>query len=526
MAFAIVADLPLGTYRGAGPDGRPERIPSVARLHSALLCAAGFGPRAVESGPTSTDHADADADALRWLEDHPPDSVHIPALEVNAGGAIAYRDDGTFTKPPKSRTLITKKLAKAPDAGTAVDGQFVWIWTQDPPEPVRTVLEQLCPDVPYLGTTESPVRLIAVSGDDFRATHDLNPTAGLFTIGGTGVDRPITGRVDELSEAHHAASGAPPSAAKDRPTTEERSHSAVPPRKAVETAWYSPRAADTADVPWNQVIVIPMDGSVPEQDRVGWAVAAHRALIKMTGDGAPAMITGAYPEGTHRPANRIALHMFNWGMPAEVRDPSLLILVPSGTESADLDVLQRAVAGLSVLRGPGGRTRKLDTSKIRVVDGSLFWSPPAPGTIRLWRTVPAAIPETRGSRDSEWNFAHAALLSMGFVWKDHKDRLPRIAGRGDAYYRGLATAVSEAGVAVVHTKAVRTSDVDRYVHKVNEHAVVRPYTACLSLGSLAGSRTILAIGQSRHLGGGLLVPVDVAEGTTAGAVSLPAEGGA
>ena len=142
----------------------------------------------------------------------------------------------------------------------------------------------------------------------------------------------------------------------------------------------------------------------------------------------------------------------------------------------------------------------------------MFWSPPQPGTIRLWRTVPAAIPDTRGSRESEWNFAHAALLSVGFVWKDQKGRLPRISGRGDAYYRGLAAAVSDAGVAIVHAKAIRTSNAGRYVHKVNADAVVRPYTACLSLGSLAGPRTIAAIGQSRHLGGGLLIPFDVPEG--------------
>jgi CRISPR-associated protein Csb2 len=47
MPFAIVADLPLGTYHGAGQDGQPEPMPSVARLHAALLCAAGFGPRAL-----------------------------------------------------------------------------------------------------------------------------------------------------------------------------------------------------------------------------------------------------------------------------------------------------------------------------------------------------------------------------------------------------------------------------------------------------------------------------------------------
>lgn len=90
--------------------------------------------------------------------------------------------------------------------------------------------------------------------------------------------------------------------------------------------------------------------------------------------------------------------------------------------------------------------------------------------------------------------------------------LPGVKGRGDAYYRGLAAAAASAGAAVVHARAVRTPDTDRYMHKVNPHAVVRPYLACLSLGSLSWPGTILAIGQSRHLGGGLLVPFDVPEG--------------
>ncbi|MGH3263160.1 MAG: type I-G CRISPR-associated protein Csb2, partial [Trebonia sp.] len=369
MAFAIVADLPLGVYRGSGPDGRPERLPSVARLHSALLCAAGFGPRAVDGAPDGLDVADADAIALRWLEENPPDSVHIPALEVNVGRVIAYRDDGTLKKPAKSSALTIKKLPKSPDAGTAVDGLFAWIWRQDPPESVRAVLEQLCPDVPYLGTTESPVRLTAVTGDDFHATHDLNPEAGLFTVGGTGIDRPLSGRLRELSDAHRTATGTPPSAAKDKYTTDEHSRSAVPVRRAVETAWYTPRHHVQADVPWPQVIVIPMDAPVSERHRVAWAVAAHRALIKVIGLGAPAMITGAYPDGARRPANRIALHLVGREAPAPVTSPSLLIMIPADPDPADLEVLQQAVAALSSLRGPGGRLRRLDTGKIRVVDG-------------------------------------------------------------------------------------------------------------------------------------------------------------
>jgi CRISPR-associated protein Csb2 len=38
---------------------------------------------------------------------------------------------------------------------------------------------------------------------------------------------------------------------------------------------------------------------------------------------------------------------------------------------------------------------------------------------------------------------------------------------------------------------------------------VQPYRARLIVGTLAGNRTAIAIGQSRHLGGGLLIPCDV-----------------
>jgi CRISPR-associated protein Csb2 len=540
MPFAILAELPLGTYRGAGPDGRPERLPSVARLHSALLCAAGFGPRAVPGVDSdSLDLSDADVAALCWLEDNPPDSVHIPALEVNAGSALAWRDDGTIEKPPgrkvASDALRIRKLGKQPDAGTAVSGRFAWIWNEPPPEAVRASLEQLCPDVAYLGTSESPVRLSAAIASEIEATHKLNRDAGLFTVGATGLERPLPGRLAEQQTAHCAMTGKPPSIARDRfvPSSDE-SRSPVPPRTAVETAWYSPRQAEVADVPWPQAIIIPAavtipaQDPIPELDRVAWAVAAHRALINYLGYGAPAMITGIYPDGFRKPANRVALHLIDPGMPVNgQRQTALAILVPKDADAADLDALRRAAENLTVLYGPRhsrpsrGKPLELDTGSIRVVDGSGFWSPPEPSKVRLWRTVPAAIPDTRGSRDADWNFAHAALLSVAFAWKG---QLPKVSGRGAAYYRGLAAKASEAGVAVLHAKAVRTSDVERYVHKINEHAVVRPYTAYLSMGSLARAQTIQAIGQSRHLGGGLLVPFDVPEGIPSDTVMIPGGG--
>jgi CRISPR-associated protein Csb2 len=510
MPFAIVADLPLGTYHGAGQDGRPERFPSVARLHAALLCAAGFGPRAVSTGPDIVDVREEDLAALRWLEENPPDGVRIPALHLNIAHSTVYRDDGTIYR--KKAVASVKKLAKTPGGGTAVGGQFAWIWAQDPPPAVRDCLEQLCPDVASLGTTESPVRLTAVAAGDMEPTAVLDPDAGMFSAGVESVPRPARGRTAELVAAHHAATGRPPSAARDRIGTDEKSLSPVPPRSAVATARYRTRDRGPAEAPWPVAMVLPLDCVIEEDRRVGWAVAAHRALVRLIGYGAPPMVTGAYPAESGRPANRLALHVLGPetpSVPVPLRDAAgrgrsaLLLLIPAA-DTGDLEALQRAVSGLTSLRGPGGVTARVDRSDMRILDGGDFWQRPETGHLRLWETVPAAVPDTRGY--AGWTFADAALLSLAFVWKEF---LPSVPGRGEQRYRLLAAAACERGAAVVQVRMERTSHVDMYVHKVNEHAVVRPYRAVLSLGELGGDRAVQAIGQSRHLGGGLLVPRDV-----------------
>lgn len=511
MPFAIVADLPLGTYHGAGQDGRPEPMPSVARLHAALLCAAGFGPRALSAGADSLEVREEDLAALRWLEENPPDAVRIPALDVNVAHPVAYRDDGTISR--KKAVASIKKLAKTPGGGTAVGGQFAWIWAEDPPPRIRGCLEQLCPDVASLGTSESPVRLTAAVTGDVEATAFLDPDAGMFTVGATAVGRPVRGRTAELMTAHKAAAGKPPSAAGDKVKTDESSLSPVPPRSAVATARYRRPDREPGQVPWPVVMVVPLDRVIGEGQRVGWAVAGHRALVRLIGYGAPPLVTGAYPPGTPRPDNRLAIQVLGPETPAvpvPLRDgasrgrSALLLLVPAGADAGDLEALQRAVSGLTSLRGPGGATARVDQAGMRVLDGGEFWLPPAPGRLRLWETVPAAVPDTRGY--AGWSFADAALLSLGFVWKRF---LPPVPGRGEPRDRLLAASACGRGAAVVQVWAERTSQVDRYVHKVNEHAVVRPYRAVLSLGEMGGDRVVQAIGQSRHLGGGLLIPRDV-----------------
>ncbi len=508
MAFTITAELPLGTYRGTGAGGQVDPLPSVSRLYSALLCAAGFGPRAApvadRLGPCEDDEV-----ALRWLEQNPPDGVDLPAIRVNRGTVTAWRDNGTLDTVKKQTS--SKKVAKAPDMSVAVAGAVSWTWSQHPPANVMAALEALCPDVPYLGTTESPVRLGASVGDDPRVSHVLDPDAGFFTGAGHDMELPLPGRLGELVAQHEAALGKVPTLTRDNCTKNEASTASVPTRSHVALARYVARGVAVEDVPWSQVLLMPLTQAVPERDRVRLAVAVHRALIAVIGEGAPPLITGVYPAGA-RPVNRLAVQIVDATMPIDLpggAPAAVALLIPGDADPGDLDVLAQAVAALPSVRGPRGVRHHVCGDPV-VVSGAQFWNPrPAGESVRVWQTSPPAIPDVRGLQNGPWTFAHSALLSLAFVWKR---QLPPVPGRGDDYYRGLVDAVNASGAAVVRAQPLRTSDVRDFVHKVNEHAVVRPYRAQLWLGDLCGARTIQALGQTRHLGGGLLVPHDLALG--------------
>ena len=67
----------------------------------------------------------------------------------------------------------------------------------------------------------------------------------------------------------------------------------------------------------------------------------------------------------------------------------------------------------------------------------------------------------------------------------------------------------EKGARVFSCHAIPDHRVERYVHRMPKHVQCIPYQALLDLGSLTTDSALTAIGQSRHLGGGLLVPVDL-----------------
>lgn len=54
-----------------------------------------------------------------------------------------------------------------------------------------------------------------------------------------------------------------------------------------------------------------------------------------------------------------------------------------------------------------------------------------------------------------------------------------------------------------------TRNPSSYAHKMQRGMTAQPYTALLSAGDLLADTELAAVGQSRHLGGGLLVPADL-----------------
>lgn len=114
-----------------------------------------------------------------------------------------------------------------------------------------------------------------------------------------------------------------------------------------------------------------------------------------------------------------------------------------------------------------------------------------------------AVPEVARQR-GEWTFEDAILLSLGFVWRNHFDAVPK----GTQGYRSLVARVRERGAGVMwHHRVTRNPNF--YAHRMQYGMTAQPYTAIVSAGDLLADTELAAVGQSRHLGGGLLVPADL-----------------
>ena len=496
---SITAHFPLGVYHGHAADGSPDPFPSPARLLSALVSAAHVGTAAPGDGTAKPQYSAA----LRWLEEHPPDGICLPAamsVGIGASRIFMHRRNGSI-KNDKYKTEV-----RVVSDGCAFDGVFGWIWA-DMPDDVRNAVSRLCEDVPCLGEMDSPV---VMSTEKVEANWWIDPEASAFSPGGLRVQVPSSGRINALRKLHFQSHPYEDSSDSDREFLTSGGFLRDVRYVPVEPVRHNGRCRS----PWRDVLIFLADDGtgreITPERRVSWCVAFHRALVARIGDGAPALVTGRYQEGLTRPANRLAIQY----VPASVLVQSVveteldvpgafLIMLPSDVSDDDEGVVLRALAGMTRLN----YRRDEAPARLRpvgeVFDAQGFWRPPAQGTRRLWSPTPVAVPEVTRQR-GDWTFEDAILLSLGFVWRDRFDAVPK----GTQGYRSLVAQVRERGAGVMWRHRV-TRNPSFYAHKMPQGVTAQPYTALISVGDLLADTGLAAVGQSRHLGGGLLVPADL-----------------
>lgn len=520
--LTIRAHFPLGMFQGHAEDGSPSRLPDTARLYSALINAAGNGTEA-EPRKGQLRISSESAAALSWLEHHPPTELLVPDYVPAFSQVTSYRDEGTLEKPPTSKSPRIKKSGRRTSTATALAGPVGWFWN-DAPSHVQETIGRLCADVSCLGESDSPVVLTL---DPIDTTHKLVPEPSQLHPRGISVRTPAPGRLDELERAWEGDHPARfPSKANDRAKQTERPAGSKIPHSALQVLQYEKPTPPVAPDPWPFAFAIPLTRSLRSDEVVDWCVATHRMLVSRMGDSAPASVTGAYPKGVRNPANRVAIqyipasYMAGW----EVSDASaeefahgaLMILLPAGLEPQDQAQILRALDAPKLrvwMRIHTGPSRDLELGTPSLIGLHDFWPEVRPGWRRTWRSARGLVPETRRQSDhpvfGRWGFEEAALLSLFHVFRDHLPDLPR------RDYWAMVEAVAdkdESGAKVVSTSRITDSRVDRYVHKAPKAiGAVQPYNAELDLGHLVGNRALIAVGQSRHLGGGLLIPVDMPE---------------
>ncbi len=461
--LGILARFPLGVYQGHKADGSPDAFPDPARLQAALLSAAAQGPHAIiENGQLAP--SEESLKALKWLEENPPTGLQLPDMcpvyrSRNKMSRFMYRE---VARSAKGRQTEPRAVSD----GWAVSDTIGWQYDKVPVDIAETIT-QLCGEVPSLGESSS---FAALYTGDVEPTHIIDTKSGPFEAGGMPIRVPVSGRIDALMRAHAEAYPVKvPTKSADKTNKEDTLHPSPVPTAGLGSIKYQPVEAETSTSPWEYLWLLEVDGEElkPEQ-YVKACSLLHKALVAAAGFGAPSLITGRYPKG-HKPANSLALqYLPSRYLPdylrREVKSQGvLLVLVPASAptdEAVELGIALRSVETLYAQDFPR-LTVKLRQKRLPAQG---FWDTPKTGYKRLWRTLSAAV-----LRDQVAKKAEAKVLEAHRV----------------------------------------TQNPAAYAYKLPRTLPAEPWRGIVDLGNLATDTTLVAIGQSRHMGGGLLVPFDV-----------------
>jgi len=557
MAFAISAYFPLGFYQGSDSGGRPESYPSPNRLYSALVSTAyltfGFEKNEVDCGLTDAQIHDA----LAWFEGNPPQKILFPRCIKAESKAIAYRNKGNVQNEKKPKDKVSPSAAyiatayeQHPESGVLL----TWIWHENPASAVSKTLDLLCAEVPYLGEACSAVRLETHENYDLpngveKQVWTLSSDSPLKAIrkGGRSVSYPKEGRLDDLKQAFTAANPQPKGKKKLSVRGKEEEQNFLNEYKPLQTegkARYLSSAVqdtgkNTLKAPWAigfYLEIEQVEGKQEQDDQVrwepresefvGWAVALHRFLVKQWGADPARALVGKYASDMKRPANNVSIQIidsdFKRQYDERIREdiaklsPGFLILLPDDMPKDDVQKLWdtcNRVKGKSLYCASGKPTLRL--GRVTMFDAEHFWRPAIEGMCRYWTIRPMAIAETRPIPDARqhrrWGVYEALCLALGHVWRSQYPQSSE-GSREERYWSVVdAVKMKASHFRIYSSHAVHRVNMTDYAHHLGASNILHGMNALIAISDAADSLdcAAMAIGQSRHLGGGFLVPVDL-----------------
>lgn len=557
MSFNIRVSFLMNTYQGADETGKPEPFPSPERFYRALVSVAygvfGFDSSDSQEGTISPECTIDDRsvrEALAWLEGNPPDAIRLPAMVAgslrNATQAVAYRDRGSWDN--KKHHSATKDAAACSSVAYDISeaGDLVWQWQEVPSLRVAEALNDLCWEVPYLGEACTPVRVVTENEDEYPLPGSWKRAEGISLSSLQSMidfHIPWNGHLQELQQGYLQAY--PKRVSKPSGTEQEKNVLSNTLYGSVRRIGYidteTERVGDNTFIaPWNQCFFIPVTNPQEwhprENQLVAWAVAMHRLLVRQWGADVSPMLTGRYlvPDGfERRPANNVAIHALTSDVSSVVADelrgflPGFLIMVPYDMPVIEVSRLAEicdSVEGRSLFYSAKEDTLRL--GGMRELESTHIWAPVPDGKKRFWIPYPLCIRETYPAkhptdRKRRWGAKESIALAIGHALRDSFLKTADTSGqRGETDCKSVGgndywdlierVCASNSPVHIYNAHPESRTTMADYVHRTQRNALLAGAGACLSFADECGlSQTVMAIGQSRHLGGGLLVPLDI-----------------
>jgi CRISPR-associated protein Csb2 len=502
MPLEVRADFCLGFFQGRSEAGTLEEVPTPERLHSALLAGACSLER-LEGKHPDEGLDSLDAELFGWLEDHAPDAVQLPDTIANESRASAFRNKGEIFKG-----VVAGNKECVASARSFLNGPVEWYWNEVPGDQLVERLGMVAQEVPYLGESASPVQLevSVVECVPDRAMKRCAPSFDARAF--SAADR---GRTDELSRFFALRQT---KVKRDKTRTNEEENSLQFNALCVRDVYYAHPESEPAepDVPWPKGFLVRLeDRSAHSEEFVAWSVMLHRALASKFGDALPRIMQRA---GMASMANGLAIQVITSELPCRCTADGdghdhLLVMLPRGTTESEEFQIANALSRITTLF-----SNRLDKARVtftgELVDLAEFWNPAAQGTRRLFSTEPLFIADSRPPSKAKpdgtpWTVDDDARVALGHVWRDRFS----VQASGDQGRVELSQTVAQAGVSVGGGRVVPTAAIRDYVHHTNRGTMLVGEKALIDMGSLGHPNCICAIGQTRHLGGGLLVPLDI-----------------